>query len=134
MITKEEMAVRLHGREYGEEILDGEEAEAADAQLLIVLGASDDLVEFYGAWRDEAGGPGEVLFDAIGVLPDRDDDWDDAEMLAYLTRKKTAFSLDSEFERDGWEFAFSPAAKFQIFEEGEVYGEGLVIDLKELAR
>ena len=72
-MTKEELAARLTGREYRDEITAAEEAEARAAGLVVVFGASDDLMEFEGAIRDEIGcyDGGTAMVDENGLL-DRD--------------------------------------------------------------
>src|SRR5215472_10913763 len=54
-MTKEKLAKQLDGHEYCEEISAVIEAEAKEADLVIVFGNSDDLIEFRGAIHDEAG-------------------------------------------------------------------------------
>ena len=39
-MTKEELAAKLNGREYGQEITDAESTEAGKAGLLVIFGAS----------------------------------------------------------------------------------------------
>jgi len=48
-----ELAKKLHGREYLEEITEEEAFEAKRNRLVVVFGASDDLMEFRGAVDDE---------------------------------------------------------------------------------
>ena len=71
-----ELAAKLNGREYCREITDEEVRQAKEAGLVVVFGASDDLIEFRGAIRDEGDcyDGREVLIDAKGVLPS----WDSA--------------------------------------------------------
>lgn len=54
MMTKEQLAERLNGRSYCNEITTDEEAAAISAGLVVVFGASDDLIEFRGAINDES--------------------------------------------------------------------------------
>ena len=49
------MASRLHGRQRGAEITDGEEREAADAGLVVIFGKADVVMRIVGAIDDEAG-------------------------------------------------------------------------------
>ncbi len=53
MIT--DFAKKLTGRECGDEITREESKNAADLGLVVVYGASDDLMEFRGAIEDEVG-------------------------------------------------------------------------------
>lgn len=52
-ITASEFAKLLDGREYGEEITEDEEVLALSNKLVVVFGASDDLIEFRGAFYNE---------------------------------------------------------------------------------
>lgn len=63
-----ELAEKLNGRAYGDSFDDVLE-EAQQSGLVIVTGASDDLMEFDGAIRDEGGcfDGGRVYFDKDGV-------------------------------------------------------------------
>lgn len=63
-----ELAEKLNGRAYGDSFDDVLE-EAKQSGLVIVTGASDDLMEFDGAIRDEGGcfDGGRVYFDKDGV-------------------------------------------------------------------
>lgn len=54
-MTAKELAGMLSGREYGMEITRDEAQQAADADLVVVYGHSDDNVEFCGAIDDEVG-------------------------------------------------------------------------------
>jgi hypothetical protein len=48
-----EWADKLSGREYGDELTLEEERQAKDDGVIIIFGASDDLLEFRGAVNDE---------------------------------------------------------------------------------
>ena len=54
-ITKEQLASQLNGRSYRNEITPEEEQLAKENRLVIIFGASDDLVELRGAFHDELG-------------------------------------------------------------------------------
>src|SRR6185312_16663666 len=73
METKE-LADRLTGSEYPLRITKEVKAAAKASGLVIVYGASDDLMEFDGAIYDEIGAYGgtEVWVDATGLVPDFD--------------------------------------------------------------
>ena len=74
-MTKEEFAKKLDGREYREEITREEAAEAKKNNLVVVFGASDDLIEFRGAIYDEinAWGGEIVLLDKDGLITNQCD-------------------------------------------------------------
>lgn len=54
-MTAEEAAEELHGRFYRKENLDGIFNRMKDSGIVVVFGASDDLMEFDGALYDEFG-------------------------------------------------------------------------------
>lgn len=143
MLTKEELAARLEGREYGEEITDDEAIEAASAGLIVVFGASDDLIEFRGAIDGEEGAPGTVWIDANGIQTLCEDDFyllirepenEDAmrELAAKIQARLAALPITAE-RRSRWSYETEiPAARFSVMEGGEPYGDGLVIDVRDL--
>ena len=103
-MTKEQLAAKLNGREYGREITHEEADEARQSGLLVLFGASDDLVELRGK------------IDAEGELLHIDACW---------CKEKGGPSWTFETE--------APHATFEIPEDGEVFCRGIVIDVKELA-
>ncbi len=139
-MTKETLAALLNGREYRDEITAQEEAEAKDAGLVVLFGASDDLAEFRGAICDEAGCGGDedrILIDAKGELQP----WEDArhdldseeEVLEYFERKKKAVSVVARFDSEGYSHTFVtpgiPYSTFDIIEDGEKYCRGIVFEM-----
>lgn len=140
MLTKEELAARLNGREYTEEITKDEEAEAKAAGLVVVFGASDDLMEFKGAINEEIGAPSAAIVDAYGLVPSRDDlvdnitEMDDAQIAAEFSRRisgnseiKAIWTCGGEY---CWEYETTiPHATFDIMEGGEKFCRGIVFDL-----
>ena len=137
-MTKEELAARLNGREYRDEVKPREYVEARTAGLVIVYGASDDLMEFDGAIRDEVGcyGGGTVLLDEHGLLSrDTSDYSDDLRLLAFLTRKAKARSIRAVWGKDGVSWAYEtdiPHATFDVLEDGDVYCRGIVFALADI--
>lgn len=89
-MTKEQLAEQLTGREYGDEVSPQEAVMAKQSGLVIVHGASDDLMEFRGAIDDEldANNGRTALVDGQGLLPDRDSIDDDAELEKFFIRKR----------------------------------------------
>lgn len=138
-MTKEELAAQLDGCQIGSELaqFDGRAAKAAG--LVVVYGASDDLMEFEGAFRDEVGcyDGGLALVDRDGVL-DRDqiDDGDDEAIVEYVTRKKTARTIEALWDPgDGYSWQYRtdiPHATFEVVEDGEPYCRGIVFAIADL--
>lgn len=150
-ITKEQMAARLNGAEYLNEMTLGDERTAKANNLLVLFGESDDLLEMRGAIHDEVGAynggeyaltlDGELYADgeeentyhkAIGneVLPLSDEyDNDDNPRLI-----RAEWSPDDQ-PTLSWRISSNlPCAGFTILEDGKPYCEGIVIDLSEVTR
>lgn len=109
-MTKEELAQRLNGREYRNEITPLDIKEAKDSGLVIVYGASDDLMEFEGAISEEFGT--EAYFDKEGNLIEYCSD----ECVHYQNARKKANKIDAKYKDGIWNYITNiPHAKFQIF-------------------
>lgn len=139
-MSKEEFAERLNGRQYREEITGEERTEARVAGLVVVYGASDDLMEFDGAIHDEFGcyDGGTALIDAQGLL-DREkiDDEDDEAIADYVSRKKSAKQIEALWAKEGdysWTYKTDiPHATFEIMEDDQPYCRGIVFSVADLA-
>ena len=105
--------------------------------LVIVFGASDDLMEFEGAINDEIGvcEGGDVQLDQSGVL-DRSRCEDDDEVADYVLRLRTAKTIKALWCAEpgySWTYETSiPHATFEIVEDGEPYCRGIVFELGAL--
>ena len=141
-MTAQELAALLTGREYLEEIGEEEEAMAKAEGLVVVFGASDDLMEFRGAIHDEIGAyeGTTARVTATGLL----EDWEtflnshepESAFEAYFEKKRSGFK---EIEacwcaEDGYSWTFKseiPHATFEIVEDGEPYCRGIVFRLED---
>lgn len=139
-MTKEQFAARLSGREYGSEITPEEEFMAQRDGLVVVFGASDDLVEFRGDINDEldAYNGTTVKLDGLGLLPRRESIEDDVELEKYFIRKRGNLKTIEALwcAEDGYSWTFKtdiPHATFEVMEDGEHYCRGIVFDLGALA-
>jgi len=139
--TKESLAALLDGREIRNEVQGLDCPSIKAARLLIVYGASDDLVEFDGLFRDEAGAGGratDIRFDEEGVPQEWEEFINDSvtietakKQIARLENAKSLTAFWCRKDCSPWTFETSlPHAKFKIMEDGEVFCEGLVIDMK----
>jgi hypothetical protein len=139
MMTKEEMAERLDGRKIGREVTSGDKSDATHSGLVIVYGASDDLMELEGAICDEADcyDGGTVLIDRDGLLDrDRVDDDNDDEIAVFVARRKAARSIAAVWAEEGYSWTYRtdiPHATFVIWEDGDRYCRGIVFALADLA-
>lgn len=127
MITAKELAEKLDGRAYGDSF-DDVKQEAKESGLVIVYGASDDLMEFDGAIYDEGGcfDGGRVYFDRNGVNQEGEEraNWIDAVWCDGMNRDGLPATWTYETE--------IPCERFDIWEDGEIYCVGLVFSIEDL--
>lgn len=112
-VTKEQLAERLNGRQYGSEITREEEKLAKESGLVVIFGASDDLCEMCGAIYDE--------FDCY--------DGGDIECEEYPGKLRAVWCPESG---GSWGYKTDlPHAGFSIYEDDTLYCVGIVVDLEE---
>lgn len=134
-LTKEKLAEMLNGREYTDEITREEELLAKEDNLVVIFGASDDLMCICGAENDELGaydGSGLVFFDDKGVLRN---DCEEEDCPYFLEKTEKAFRIDGLWNKDGYSWVYKteiPHATFEIMEDGEKYCRGIVFCLDDL--
>jgi hypothetical protein len=143
-MTKEQLADLLNGRQYRNEITKDEEAHAKAAGLLVIFGASDDLVEFRGAVHDEIGAYDGATFRLCpeGLLPEWPDEvdegWDESEAEDYFRRKALGFvEIEAKWDEGGYSWVIEPKqsfpiAVFTILDDSDNYCRGIVIDMADL--
>lgn len=139
-MTKEELAKELHGNEYTKEISKALEAEAKASGLVVVFGASDDLIEFRGAIQDEAGAcEGGKFWIVDGKL------WEGPEcdhrgrgckyaQAADAEAKKRGAMIDAVWDQGGYSWVYHttiPHATFDVMEGKEKYCRGIVFSLAD---
>lgn len=113
IMSKSQLAARLSGGQCGNEITREEEQMAKDNNLVIIFGASDDLCEMRGAIDDE--------FDCY--------DGGDIECEEYPGKLRAVWCPENG---SSWGYETDlPHATFNIYEDGELYCVGIVVDLKE---
>ena len=131
----------LREKEYGEIF-----NYAKEHGIVIVFGASDDLVEFYGAICDEVGAyEGTIIaIDAEGIIPEFEDiDRDDREALkAYFRREGKGRKIEAVWcpeDENGtilssWAYKTDlPHKTFNIMEDGEIYCVGIIFEFGAIA-
>lgn len=137
-MTAKELASMLNGREYGKEITKEEISVAKESGLVVVFGASDDLMEFRGAIDDEVdcfeGGIAYVNENGILKAPMN---CDECKKCEYVNDKRDACNTISAIWCDG-EFSWTyhteiPHETFEIMDDGEKYCRGIVFCLSDLA-
>lgn len=126
-ITKEEFASKLDGCDYRDEMSKEEIKEAKENGLVVVFGASDDLIEFEGCISEEEGCWCGALFKinskklTIKETENRKDKnvieavWCDTEL-------NTSWSYNTSI----------PHAKFNVMEDDDLYCIGIVFSIYDL--
>jgi hypothetical protein len=138
-MTPQELAARLDGRKVGCEVTSADRTDAINSGLVIVYGASDDLMELVGAIDDEFGcyDGGTAWVDRDGLLDrDRVDEDEDRAIADFVRRKDRARSIRAVWAEDGYSWTYRtdiPHATFEITEDGEPYCRGIVFALADLA-
>lgn len=129
-----ELANLLNGREYREEITKDEEALAKYNGLVVVFGASDDLMEFRGAIHDELGAyDGTTAYLTNQGLLTNDCESDDCPHYAKI--KASANTIDAIFDSDGYTWIYKtkiPHSTFEVVEGEDKYGKGIVFLLSDV--
>lgn len=125
-MTQKELESNLDGIEYGNLVNFNSDAKeiferAKENNLVVVFGASDDLMEFRGAIDDESDcyNGGFTYLDKNGITedsfrPDRID--------AIWCKNDVAWTYETEI----------PHETFKVMEDGEVYCIGIVFSIKDL--
>lgn len=144
-MTKEQLAQSLNGRQYGNEITKEEKQSAKESGLVVVFGASDDLMEFEGAISEELGaynGAEALIFKNVDKRWDVRLDEELNEIRELMMDKRlpfnlTAYKVESKWCPDDFEGSWLmattlPHAMFDIMEDEQLYCRGVVIDLNEL--
>ncbi len=129
-----EFAKSISGKEYGYPQFTKEEIETAKENgFVIVYGASDDLMEFEGAIRDEGGcfDGGEVFFNREGIL------YEIGGSREWKPNIIKAIWCDGEKDKDGKEITWTyktdiPHETFMIYEDREPYCRGIVFSIDDL--
>lgn len=135
-MTREEWAKLLDGREYRCELSSEEEAQAKADGVLIVFGASDDLMELRGVICDEVGcsDGGEALVTCDKVF-DSDHECD-CDYCGFKAAVKTAVKIKALWCPDdvySWTYKTKvPHSTFDIVEDDEKYCRGIVISAADL--
>lgn len=140
LTSVKEFAEMLNGREIGEEITPDEVKLAKENNIVVVYGASDDLMEFEGAIYDELdaweGTIARVSKEGILKPPCEDNpecckfkcvyfkkSWSNAKTIkAVWGENNISWTYETEI----------PHETFDIMEDGEVYCRGIVFSMDNL--
>ena len=136
-MNAKDIALALNGEEYPLSIGATFRAEAKASGLVIVYGASDDLMEFDGAVHDEIGAyeGATAYLDSTGLL---ENDCDNDECPHFEKLKVKAATIEALWdpgEGYSWKYQTAiPHETFEIVEDGEPYCRGIVFALADVAR
>ena len=129
LTSVKEFAEMLNGREIGEEITPDEVKLAKENNLVVVYGASDDLMEFEGVIDKEIDceigvtvylRKNEIIYRSEYKVPD-------LENTKSITSDWDGNALPS------WQYYTDiPHETFDIMEDGEVYCRGIVFSMDDL--
>ena len=139
-MTKEEFALPLNGREIGNEINADECAMAKQYGLVVIYGASDDLIELRGAIHDEVGMyDGGVLYIHAGGVSENGDNEECKRCRERMREdQKKAAAIKCEWGKEPFSWHIEPAkipfAPFEITEDGEKFCRGIVISIADLPK
>lgn len=136
-----EWAERLNGREYGWDLTADEAKQAKLDGVVISYGDSDDLLEFRGAIDDEVGawkGTKVKLTNEPRILNEELNTKELHFNQMQIAGMRTMTDVWCPKGEDGkvwasWNVTTDiPHETFDIMEEGEIFGRGIVFDVKHL--
>jgi hypothetical protein len=148
-MTRTELAMKLTGRKYGDEMTDEEEQLAKDNGLIVIFGQSDDLIEFRGVIYDEISawdGTDFIIATPGTKIPvDEDEEtYRKAKALEPISISEDSSTNKNRFKAEwcpsdedcSWRITTDlPNTTFQIMnedDENHVYCYGVVIEVKDL--
>lgn len=140
-MNAKELAEKLTGMEYPVQIPEELVKEAKASGLVIVYGASDDLMEFEGAIYDEVGvSDGGVAFvDSKGLTLDFNQLCEEKNfdgLQDYFSRFSKRKEIEALWCEEGkYSFTYKtdiPHETFEVVEDGEPYCRGIVFSLASL--
>lgn len=136
-MNKDQLAAKMNCTQYPVRISKDVESEISKHNLVVVFGASDDLMEFRGAICDEVAvyNGGHAFINGKELLqPDDIETFDDA--VAVLNHFKNAKVISALWCKEGdysWTYKTDiPHATFEVLYDDENYCRGIVFSLDEL--
>jgi len=140
-MTVKEWSMKLNGRQYKQELTPSEREKAKLDRVIIVFGASDDLIEFRGDIYDEAEAYRGNIIQLTNKLTIYDED-DNVESLEFndaeIEKMRTITAVWCPKGKDGkvwatWCYITDiPHQTFDIFIDSEIYCRGIVFESQQL--
>lgn len=132
-LSAEQFAQLLNGREYREEMTDQEEHFAKENNLIVIFGASDDLVEIRGSDYDELDAPTELYFNKKGLFKNECENDECPHEAKKKDQCKLVEALWCQESDISWTYKTDiPHHTFEIKEDGDVYCRGIVFSLDDV--
>ncbi len=133
-MTPKEAAEKLNGNQYRSEGTPDLFKAMKAAGLVVIYGASDDLMEIEGAASDEIGayGGGTAYFTREGLYRARCEDDDCPHE---MEKRDQCATVEAKWDDGGFSWRYEtiiPHEKFIIYEDDEPYCEGIVFALKDV--
>lgn len=133
-MTKEELAGKLDGGQYGHEIPKYLDDAAKSDGLVVVFGASDSLMEFRGAIHNEANVYEEEIVPIYNnAVIENQCDAEDCPYFAALFLG--ASKIEAVWDEEGYSWIYKtdiPHATFEIMEYGDKYCRGIVFSIGDV--
>lgn len=134
MSIRDEIAAQLNGSEYPLRISKDISEAAKLAGVVIVYGASDDLMEFDGAIHDEIGAHegATAYLTKDGLLQN---ECEDEDCPHFAKMKASAATIEALWDNAGYSWTYKtsiPHATFEVVEYGEKYCRGAVFNLADV--
>lgn len=136
-MNKQELAEILNNCEYREEISTELQKIAKNNNLVVVFGASDDLMELRGAIDDEFDNEVYILNKkAMNIHRGFRDFEDQINFLQIYTNEKI-YKIQAIWNDDIMDISWTyetdiPHSKFNVLEDDDIYCEGIVFSLDEM--
>lgn len=138
MSEVQEIAKQLDSMEYPVDIPNEIAKHAKALGIVIVYGASDDLMEFEGAIHDEVGAYDGTTVEVSpnGLVPEFDSvDKDNKDALrSYFSNEGKGIKIEAIWGKGGYSFQYEtdiPHATFEVMEDGDKYCRGIVFRLSD---
>jgi len=138
-MNTEQLASKLSGLHYRDEMIDKIANESAEEGLVVVYGISDDIICLEGAIQHEYGHyrGGPIWITKNGILPSKNDidDDDDAALEEWIKNKKLSHKIEALWCEGSIAWTFKtdiPHSTFDIIRDEEVQCRGIVFNINNL--
>ena len=133
-MNKKDLAKELHGSKYPFRISSELRKKMADIGLVLIYGASDDLMEFDGFIYDEVGvyDGGTIYVCPEGVIHNKDCIEEDQELEDWIKNNKNSKPIEAIWDENNisWQYKTEiPHVTFDIVEDEGVYCRAIIFEI-----